>query len=492
MLNDIDISKNDLYSLHQVPENGIDSVKTSYGLSYNEPCISSNILLCCSICKFHCNQSCYGSLFGNFIKNNFLKQCPKCGINEYVENDQNMEKNFQKSPTYRFYNQVKSTDYSTFNSNERKEVKSDILEDCFFNNKLYPSMNNSRKNIQDFVYHSKDMNSDAYLRKNISKNTFSDCPKNILYYDNPILNQDDIVKCDIKDIVNEKQLNDELLHKQCLNDIDIDPIDLEGDQDSCIDVEDSGYELQVGKQKKIYLTASKRRGSPKRKPVIKTSASSKPSKFKEITNNIAVSYVLKPFRNKKRFLKKHGYIRSSNSPKKYIKNIKECSDSLISKKKTTNFINPSQVLDLHDKSKRLSRKRRRYQDTDEHSLNDMTQSREFPHLFGPAPRLPVEIKDGQRLGKKYRRRYNICDLTYVHVHRQISTPKTPFYDVNEDKNKDDPSFDILNLIPREMVPVVTSNSQLGFREAIIDKRLMRYKRGVPIFRVGRKVPGELS
>ncbi|KTW26740.1 hypothetical protein T552_02744 [Pneumocystis carinii B80] len=488
MLGEINMSKKDLYSLHQVPENRIDPIKTTSGLTCNEPCISSNILLRCSISKFHCNKSCYSSLFGNFIKNNFLKQCPECAANEYTKDDQNMEKDPEKSPTYRFYSQAKSAHYSTFNSNE-KEANSNILEDCFLNDKLYPSMNNSTKDIPDFIYHSKDMNSDAYLKKT-SQDTFSNCSsKNMLHCDNPILNQDNIVKCDIKNIINEEQLDDELLHKNCFNDMDIDPIDLDDDENSCIDVEDCGYELQVGKQEKIYFPISKKRGRPKRKPIAKTSSKSKSSKLKGIANNVKVSPILKPLR-KKRLLKKHEYISSSSSPEECTKNNKESSDPSILKKKTANFIEPSQTLALHNKSKSFSRKRKRYQDTDEHSINDLTQSQEFPHLFGSAPRLPAEIKDGQRLGKKYRRKYNICDLTYVHVHRQISTPKTLLHDANE--NKDDFSFDILNLIPREMVPVVTSNSQLGFREAIIDKRLMRYKRGVPIFRVGRRIPGELS
>lgn len=493
MLNNINIPRNDLYSIHQVPENRINPIQiSSYGLSFNESCSSLNLHLRCSICQFHCNQSCYGSLFGNFIKNDFLEHCPECGVNGYAEHDQNIEKSPQKSPTFRFYNQAKSINYSTSNSNGKEETKSDISKDCLFNNKLYPSMNNSTKNIQDVVYHPKNINSDPYLSKIICKDTFSDCsPKNTLYYNSPTLNHNELVKCDIKHIVNEEQLNDQLLQKQCLSDLDVEPIDLEDDEGSCIDVEDSGYELKEEKLKKRYIPVSKRREYPKRKH-FKTSAYRRSLRFKEITNNVTVSSVLKSFRSKKRFLKKRKYICPINSSEKHTKSIKESSDPLTLKKKTSNLINSSEELELHDKSKGISRKRKRCQDTDEYSLNDVTHAQEFSHLFRSAPRLPVEIKDGQRLGKKYRRRYNICDLTYVHVHRQISTPKVQFHDMNEDKDEDESSFDILNLIPREMVPVVTNNSQLGFKEAIIDKRLMRYKRGVPIFRVGRRVPGELS
>lgn len=266
-------------------------------------------------------------------------------------------------------------------------------------------------------------------------------------------------------------------------------IDLEDDHDDCIDVQDDSYELQ----EKISLS-EKKRGRPKknrksiklasRKLSKPTLASEKLSKLK--TAKSKAIRTSKSLREKEKHLKKKIHSRSTKS---FEKHINDCSNALILKTSSTEFAKKTQTLTSYNKYEKNFRKYQ--QNTNGCLVDETTQTQEFPHLFKPAPKPPVETKDGQRLGKKYRKKYNTGDLRYVHVHRQATRSKEVFSDTNQNKNKDD-MFDILSLVPREVIPAITSNSQLGFREPIIDKRLMRYKRGIPIFRVGRKIPGELS
>lgn len=469
-------------------ENRVDGAGIYCRLCYNGYHFASDMLLCCSICKFHYHQSCHNTITQNLIKNDFQQQCSKCGAKKCL-NYGNMQHFSQKLPTYTLCNQANNIHFAKPDSNgTMARNRLNLLTDHFLNNMSY-SLRNA-KNIQHPSCHFRDTGSGTYFERIMPENPFfNDHLRNISYFNNPSVNQYDTIKCDIANTSNKTMSNTKPFTKQWLDNIDIDPVDIQDDRDDCIDVQDPDYDLKIEKQKNLHSRTSKKHEKNKKKNVIRESVSNKLSKLKKATNDTAISHVLKPLHNKRRLPKRHAYIRSSNSIRKYIKNMKESSDDLVLEKKT-DILKKTQISESYNKE--TLRKRKRRQITNGCSLNDDTQLHEFSHLFEPAPRLPTETKDGQRLGRKYCRKYNTCDLKYVHVHRQTSVSKEQFFDTNGNQNKDESSFDILNLIPREVVPVITSNSQLGFREAIIDKRLMRYKRGVPIFRVGRKIPGELS
>ncbi|KAG4305331.1 hypothetical protein PORY_001501 [Pneumocystis oryctolagi] len=360
----------------------------------------------------------------------------------------------------------------------------DLEMNSFFNKEFQSSINNRAESTEDSEHHLKNTAPSSDLVKIIPEDTFDDdYVKDTICCDNSSVNEDTI-NCDLENI-SVAQYNTESSDKMSSSDTSTSFISVKNDNGNCIDVEDTDSDLQL-KRKKMSLRTFKKRGRPRKNSIRGKSTEKIPKFGKKIDNTTTVRHVLRSLRNK-RLSKKQTHAQSSRSSRKHIK----YSNILIPKTKSMNLIKEIQLLEPCNKYKGSSRKKK-YQDTNDHYLSDTVQVQEFPHLFKPAPRLPVETKDGQRLSRKYRKKYNICDLRYVHVHRQTTRFTLPSSDVNESQNKNDVSFDILSLVPREVVPVITSNSQLGFREAIIDKRLMRYKRGIPIFRVGRKIPGELS
>ncbi|KTW31979.1 uncharacterized protein T551_00661 [Pneumocystis jirovecii RU7] len=375
---------------------------------------------------------------------------------------------------------------SYLNTEKIEKVEFDSKTNNSLDNKSELLVNNSIKNASDFNYHLKNTTSNPDLTETITKNTFNnDHAENTLCYDISPIN-DDTIECDTRNIF-KVQSNIESFHQLSSNDTYNNSIDMENDNNDCINVEDFNYELHLAKEKKI-LSTNRKRGRPRKINANRKPVERKISRLKRKLPNTRTHHVLKLPRKKRRLLKRQLYTRSSKSPEENIK----CGSDTLQEEKQIELIKEIEVLEPCDKYKGSLRKKMYRRDTNDFHSNNSAQIQKFSHLFKPAPKPPVEIKDGQRLSRKYCKKYNICDLRYVHVHRQSTKIALPLYDMNENQNKNDITFDILSLVPREVIPVITSNSQLGFREAIIDKRLMRYKRGVPIFRVGRKIPGELS
>ncbi|KAG5440771.1 hypothetical protein PCK2_000207 [Pneumocystis canis] len=492
-------------------ENIVDSIKVYCKICHKGYHVSSDKLFFCTSCKFYYHQSCHDTLTPNILMKDGLQwSCFKCQVEKCIK-DENIKKFSQNPTTRELCNQLNVTDsikniiqFTTHDPSITMRAKKsgfDLEIYHFFDNKSQLSTNDHKKNGKDLEYNFKDTNTSVDLNNMIVKNTLvDDHLKNALCYDNMFINNDNIIKDGTEDQSNEIQPNTESSNNSWLHDTSSDPMDEQNDCNDCIDVQDAACEPQLVTQKKIFSVKLKKRGRLKKSKIIRKSVRKsikKPirrriTRFKEkVKNTAAIRHVLKPLRHKRKYSKKQTDTQSSKFSEKYTESLKNSSDTVVLKTKSASFVKTNPILESGKKHKGSSRKRN-YQDVDDYCLIDATKIQEFSHLFEPAPKLPVETKDGQRLGKKYRKKYNICDLRYVHVHRQTAVFTSLFSNTNENQNKNSFSFDILNLVPQEVVPVITSNSQLGFREAIIDKRLMRYKRGVPIFRVGRKIPGELS
>ncbi|KAG5437956.1 hypothetical protein PCANB_000302 [Pneumocystis canis] len=482
-------------------ENTVDSIKVYCKICHKGYHVSSDKLFFCTSCKFYYHQSCHDTLTPNILMKDGLQwSCFKCQIEKCIK-DENIKKFSQNTP-HELCNQLNVTDsikniiqFTAHDPSITMRAKKSGFDPKiyhFFDNKSQLSTNDHTKNSKDFKYHFKDTNTNADLNKMTIRNTFvDDHLKNTLCYDNIFINEDNIIECSTESKSEEIKLNTESSDKSWLNNTYIDSMDTQNDYSDCIDVQDVTYEPQIETEKKIFSGKLKKRGRLKKSRIVRKPIIEKITEFKKkIKNASTIRHVFKPLRNKRKSSKKQVYTQSSKYSGKYTKSIKNCSDIVVLKTKPVNLVKTNQILESCKKHK--GSRKKKYRDTDDYCLIDATQMQEFSHLFEPAPKLPVETKDGQRLGKKYRKKYNICDLRYVHVHRQTAVFTPLFSNMNENQNRNNFSFDILNLVPQEVVPVITNNSQLGFREAIIDKRLMRYKRGVPIFRVGRKIPGELS
>ncbi|KAK9263011.1 hypothetical protein V1519DRAFT_29116 [Lipomyces tetrasporus] len=91
-----------------------------------------------------------------------------------------------------------------------------------------------------------------------------------------------------------------------------------------------------------------------------------------------------------------------------------------------------------------------------------------------------------RPGRKLRPRllFDSSNLKALHVHRVGKFGKKVSF--GEEDDKPGP----FGLEPRNAVPVLRDYI-LGFREGVIDPRTKRLKRGMPVLKVGRKIPGEL-
>ncbi|KAG5520020.1 hypothetical protein PMAC_001096 [Pneumocystis sp. 'macacae'] len=480
--------------------------KTYCKICHKEYDVSLDNIFLCFNCKSYYHQSCHDDLTLSISEKKDVQwNCFECRVKESIKKDKDAQFVLEKQTVHDFSDHsdqfdtielisitepIKDTPQFTkngLNIEEIEKIEFDSKTNKSFDNISKLVINNSIKNTSDFDCHLKNISSNIDLIKTVTENTFNnDHVESTLHYNILAINENDAIEYDTGS-VSEAQSNVELLHELSPDNTCNNSVDMQNDNSDCIEVEDVTYELQLATQKKIPSTFRKR-GRPRKTNVNKKPVEKKiPRLKKKISNTTKIHHVLKPLRKKKRFSKKQSY---THSFKSFKENINYCSNIL--QEKQVNVIKEIEVLEPCDKYKGSSRKKTYRQDANNCCLNNLAQEQKFSHLFKPAPKLPVETRDGQRLSRKYRKKYNICDLRYVHVHRQSTKITLPLYNINENQNKNDIPFDILSLVPREVIPVITSNSQLGFREAIIDKRLMRYKRGVPIFRVGRKIPGELS
>ncbi|KAK9373898.1 uncharacterized protein V1513DRAFT_138119 [Lipomyces chichibuensis] len=91
-----------------------------------------------------------------------------------------------------------------------------------------------------------------------------------------------------------------------------------------------------------------------------------------------------------------------------------------------------------------------------------------------------------RPGRKMRPRllFDGSNLKALHVHRGGKFGKIVTFAEEDDKPGP------FGLEPKNAVPVLRDYI-LGFREGVIDPRTKRLKRGIPVLKVGRKIPGEL-
>ncbi|KAK9469085.1 hypothetical protein V1512DRAFT_245898 [Lipomyces arxii] len=89
-----------------------------------------------------------------------------------------------------------------------------------------------------------------------------------------------------------------------------------------------------------------------------------------------------------------------------------------------------------------------------------------------------------RPGRKSRPRllFNGSNIKSTHVQR---TGRLGNWNDNYHKGNDDP----LGFMPKNVVPVLKDGS-LAFREGLVDPRTRRLKRGVPVFKVGRRSQGD--
>ncbi|KAK7207700.1 hypothetical protein BZA70DRAFT_22480 [Myxozyma melibiosi] len=94
---------------------------------------------------------------------------------------------------------------------------------------------------------------------------------------------------------------------------------------------------------------------------------------------------------------------------------------------------------------------------------------------------PVQVS--QRPGRKHRQRllFDGSNLKSLHVQRVGRFGK---------KIEEDDTTDPFGLMPKNAVPVL-KDFTLGFREGVVDSRSKRLRRGMVVYKVGRKIPGEL-
>ncbi|KAK9455571.1 hypothetical protein V1511DRAFT_510433 [Dipodascopsis uninucleata] len=104
---------------------------------------------------------------------------------------------------------------------------------------------------------------------------------------------------------------------------------------------------------------------------------------------------------------------------------------------------------------------------------------------GGLPSSDTGSKQTARPGRKSIPRilFDGSNLKSMHVHR---VGKFGVKSATISEPLDDP----FGLCPKNVVPVIKDYT-LGFREGIVDSRSKRLKRGVQVFKVGRKIPGEL-